>query len=242
MIGRGTRLHPETDKISFKIYDYTNATRLFGQDFISKQPKPTEPTPTPPPPPPIDPTIEITHIDVAIQKGETYFLLIKDGKDTRVSFAEYREYVRALILEKLPTVTDFVQEWIEHPEGLLNIPELQTVLNHDNPDYDSFDVIADLAYQITPKTKHQRVADFLTHSEGWLVALPNSSANTLRAVANVFEENGTNGLNSGELFNVIAIKKASGGSPIKALKLASNPNEVFKEFKTRIFRLANNME
>jgi type I restriction enzyme R subunit len=36
MIGRGTRIHPESGKYVFQICDYTNATRLFGKDFIAK--------------------------------------------------------------------------------------------------------------------------------------------------------------------------------------------------------------
>ena len=30
MVGRGTRLHSHTNKLMFNVYDYTNATRLFG--------------------------------------------------------------------------------------------------------------------------------------------------------------------------------------------------------------------
>jgi REP element-mobilizing transposase RayT len=36
MIGRGTRLDVATGKLMFRVYDYTNATRLFGQQFIIK--------------------------------------------------------------------------------------------------------------------------------------------------------------------------------------------------------------
>ncbi|MBL1210330.1 hypothetical protein [Geminocystis sp. GBBB08] len=36
MIGRGTRLHPPSGKLIFRVYDYTNATRLFGEEFLTK--------------------------------------------------------------------------------------------------------------------------------------------------------------------------------------------------------------
>ena len=36
MIGRGTRLHAPTGKLMFRVYDYTDATRLFGKDFKTK--------------------------------------------------------------------------------------------------------------------------------------------------------------------------------------------------------------
>ena len=35
MVGRGTRLHEPTNKLMFRVYDYTNATRLFGEEFIT---------------------------------------------------------------------------------------------------------------------------------------------------------------------------------------------------------------
>ena len=36
MVGRGTRLDGPTGKLMFTVYDYTDATRLFGQAFITK--------------------------------------------------------------------------------------------------------------------------------------------------------------------------------------------------------------
>ena len=37
MVGRGIRIDPPTGKLMFRVYDYTNATRLFGKDFWTKQ-------------------------------------------------------------------------------------------------------------------------------------------------------------------------------------------------------------
>ena len=40
MVGRGTRIHEETQKYKFWLYDYTDVTDLFGTDFITKPPRP----------------------------------------------------------------------------------------------------------------------------------------------------------------------------------------------------------
>jgi type I restriction enzyme R subunit len=40
MVGRGTRIHEETGKYKFWLYDYTDVTQLFGTDFITKPPRP----------------------------------------------------------------------------------------------------------------------------------------------------------------------------------------------------------
>ena len=38
MLGRGTRIHEDTAKYKFWLYDYTGVTDLFGTDFITKDP------------------------------------------------------------------------------------------------------------------------------------------------------------------------------------------------------------
>ena len=42
MVGRGTRIHEETEKYKFWLYDYTGVTDLFGTEFISKPRKPKD--------------------------------------------------------------------------------------------------------------------------------------------------------------------------------------------------------
>src|SRR5262249_28277255 len=61
MLGRGTRIDEFTGKLVFTIYDYTGATRLLGESFVSKPPgngggAGTGPEPPPPPLPP-EPTV-----------------------------------------------------------------------------------------------------------------------------------------------------------------------------------------
>ena len=36
MLGRGTRIDEPTGKLVFTVYDYTGATRLFGEEFVTK--------------------------------------------------------------------------------------------------------------------------------------------------------------------------------------------------------------
>ena len=49
MVGRGTRIDRESGKLMFRIFDYTGATALFGEEFVT--PPPPEPGPPKPPPP-----------------------------------------------------------------------------------------------------------------------------------------------------------------------------------------------
>ena len=51
MVGRGTRIDAPSGKLMFRVYDYTNATRLFGKDFWTKQQQSQKEKIGPPPPP-----------------------------------------------------------------------------------------------------------------------------------------------------------------------------------------------
>src|SRR5258706_7334349 len=55
MVGRGARIHEETQKYKFWLYDYTGVTDLFGTDFITPPPRPggsgSDPGPGPGPDP-----------------------------------------------------------------------------------------------------------------------------------------------------------------------------------------------
>jgi type I restriction enzyme R subunit len=44
MIGRGTRIHEASGKLMFRVSDYTNATRLLGESFVSNSPAVKEPS------------------------------------------------------------------------------------------------------------------------------------------------------------------------------------------------------
>jgi len=43
MVGRGTRLYPPDGKLMFRVLDYTDATRLFGEEFVSTHRPPHTP-------------------------------------------------------------------------------------------------------------------------------------------------------------------------------------------------------
>ncbi|HEV2078621.1 MAG TPA: DEAD/DEAH box helicase family protein [Allosphingosinicella sp.] len=96
MIGRGTRIDEGTGKLMFRVYDYTDATRLFGEDFTS-----TAFTVNHPSVPaahaggdgadePGAGTIVVEGLSVRIEDGGRYILMKRDGRDERVPVAEYR--------------------------------------------------------------------------------------------------------------------------------------------------------
>src|SRR5262249_26869091 len=112
MIGRGTRLDPATNKLMFRVYDYTNATRLFGEKFITKVAKTTRRDGPGPEPPPPEPTIVVEGFDVTVSDAGKYIVTQVDGKAVPVTVEEYKARLAAKLVDEAPTLEAFRGRWI----------------------------------------------------------------------------------------------------------------------------------
>ncbi len=166
MIGRGTRIHEETSKIMFRVFDYTGATTLFGADFVTPPPPPPAP-PTPPTPPGPLP-VKAKGFQIAITDTGKFNVMQKDGRATRVTPQEYRQRLVEELTATVPTLAEFRAKWIDPTKRreLLELFAAQGLLPAAVRDaakmeeYDEFDVLAALAYGIQPLTRTQRAAQF----------------------------------------------------------------------------------
>ena len=237
MVGRGTRIDAPTGKLMFRVYDYTNATRLFGKDFITK-PSP-KPGPGPPPPPP-DVVISVDGFDVTITPAGKSILASVDGKAMPIPLEEYRARLAARLVAEVHNIEDFRGRWIDPAarRELMSVlvtsgysPRVVQMVG-DQEDYDLYDVLAELGWGMSPRTQHDRAQAFIYKHEDWLGGLPDPTAATIRALANQFERGGTNGLENAQIFRTPEVRSAGG---LAALRLAGNPGELLTETKTRIF-------
>ena len=113
MIGRGTRLHPPSGKLMFRVYDFTNATRLFGEEFTSQwQPRKRSKGPAEPPQPP-EPTIQVEGFEVRVSDAGRYIVTEVNSKAMPVTVEEYKERLAARLVEEAPTLEAFRAVWIE---------------------------------------------------------------------------------------------------------------------------------
>jgi type I restriction enzyme R subunit len=129
MVGSGTRLDPATGKLMFRVYDYTDATRLFGQKFITKITPPRKPKepgegPEPQPPLPPEPSIMVQGFDVIVTDAGKLILTSVDGKATPVTVEEYKERLAAKLVEEAPTLDDFRAKWVAPQERRTLIGQL----------------------------------------------------------------------------------------------------------------------
>lgn len=241
MIGRGTRIFAPDNKLMFRVYDYTNATRLFGQDFITKMrgqtASSTENDGERPEP---DPVISVSGLDVFVNDAGSYILTTIDGVETPLSIEDYRQRLAEQLLKEAATLTEFRRLWIvpddrrnllqRLPDGEGSALVVQSVAQMQ--DYDLFDVLAELCYGMDAKTRTDRAAAFEYKHADWLSNLPDATAQTIRAIAAQFADDGIHSLESRTLFQTPAVKQAGG---LSALKQAGTPADLIHETKQRIY-------
>lgn len=235
MVGRGMRIDESFGKFMFRIYDYTNATRLFGKEFIST-PR-TEPSRSPPREKKKIAKVHGYYVEI---RDEGTFILMKDeitGKERPYTVEEYREKLAASLLRQAGNIELLREMWVnpddrKHLISALPGGEKGALLLRDLlklKECDLFDLFAEIGFGVLAKTRGERVLAFDYKNKEWLMSLPGDSANVIKALAKQFEENGIEELESPEIFDVVEIKRAGG---IKALaKTGMNLGYVISEVK-----------
>jgi type I restriction enzyme R subunit len=237
MVGRGTRL--ADNKMMFTIYDYTDATRLFGNDFKSK--------PTPPrdngesggggEKPVI---IEADGFEVEVSPDGQYVVSEVDGQIKRITIDEYKKGIAQKLLSNMNSFDDFRNKWIAPQERNEMLNELlqsgysAEILRQveDMSEYDLFDVLIATAFRKTAKNKMQRVLDFQAKERNWLTSLPQETRDVIIAIVNQFAICGTDCIENSELFKVYDVMKAGG---MNALNKDGNAKVLLAETKLRLF-------
>ena len=240
MIGRGTRLDAPTGKLMFRVYDYTDATRLFGEAFITKAMPPRKREGGQEPSEPAELTIMAEGIEVRVSDAGRYIVTQVDGKALPVTVEEYKSRLAAKLVEEAPTLEKFRARWIapaERRELLGNLPDagrspLLVRSLEEMTDYDLYDVLAELGYGMNPRTRNGRAEAFNYKHAGWLSGLPTPTAATLKALAAQFARAGTDGLENPQVFQTPEVVQAGG---LTALKALGKPADVLQQTKERMF-------
>ncbi|HBG26978.1 MAG: hypothetical protein A2Y10_15355 [Planctomycetes bacterium GWF2_41_51] len=238
MVGRGTRIHEPTGKLMFTVYDYTDASKLFGENFVTRR-QTTESggggggTEQPP-------SIIVDGFDVHVSDQGRYVITEVDGKAMPVTVEEYKEKLSQRLVKELPSLDKFIYCWIEPEDRRALIDDLvksgysPTVVQRleDMISYDLYDVLAYLGYGLVPRTRTDRASAFVYKNNKWLSALPANTCNTLKAMTNQFAIAGTEGLENPNIFRIPEVRLAGG---LEALKIIGEPAQVLHQTKERIF-------
>lgn len=235
MMGRGSRIHLPTGKLMFRVYDYTNATRLLGKDFKSR-PRPTTGNGGDGP----EKTIRVEGFVVHVSTAGTYVVTQKGGKLAKVTVEEYREMLAERLTSEAATLDDFRQRWVNPsdrrslidclPEDGRGVRLLRELLNRQ--EYDIYDVLAEIGYGVAPKTRKARVQALEYKHAAWLKRLPPDTVVTLFALAKQFEKGGTEELENPHVFSVPDVAETGG---LGSLKILGEPKDIISKTKERLF-------
>jgi type I restriction enzyme R subunit len=241
MIGRGTRIDVASGKLMFRVYDYTGVTQLFGAAFVTTPPRAGNgPDDGAQPPPPAEPTISVQGFQVITTAAGHAVLADVDGRAMPIPLDDYKARLAARLVEEVKTLADFRARWINPParQELLDTlvtagysPTLVATVD-GKQDYDLYDVLAELGWGMSPRTRRDRTLAFTYKHEDWLNALPVTAGATIRAIASQFERSGTDALENMQIFRTPEVRSAGG---LPALQLAGNPGDLLVETKQRMF-------
>lgn len=237
MVGRGTRIHPPDGKLMFRVYDYTGATRLFGEDFVTVPPRPGSGGGGDKPPQPI---ISVEGVEVHVREAGRFIVTEQDGKAMPITVEEYKERLARRLVAEAPTLDQFRSVWVKpqvRRQLIEHLPDKgrSALVVRDLEDmaaYDLYDVLAELGYGLAPKTRLERTDAFEYKHHGWLSGMPPQSAGVIRAIAGQFALAGTEGLENPAVFQTPEVIRAGG---LKALQSYGVPLEILTETKTRMF-------
>lgn len=244
MVGRGTRLDVETGKLMFRVYDYTNATRLFGKDFTERfkpRSEPTEKTDGGGDDDERDPLPLAEGLEFRVTDAGRMILTTVEGKAVPLTVEEYRARLAARLIEEAPTLERFRARWIRPAERRelidslvrAGLPPRTVQLVGDMMDYDLYDVLGELGYGLNPRTRRQRADAFTYKHEDWLMSLPKRTSATVGAIASLFANKGTEVFEDAQLFDTPEVARAGG---LQALNIeGKTAAELLRETKERMF-------
>lgn len=238
MMGRGSRIHLPTNKLMFRVYDYTNATRLLGKDFKvhsapsrERKESPAESK---------ERIIRVEGFDVHINPAGKYIVTQVEGKLGMVSVEEYSQMIASRLMKEAKTIDVLRDYWIDPqkrkalidqlPEDGKGLRLLRELLNEQ--DYDLYDVLAEIGYGVAPKNRKERVTALEYKHRAWFGRLPERTRSTLLALSRQFEKGGTDELENPYVFQSPDVVKAGG---LEALKILGEPRDIIIETKRRLF-------
>ncbi len=239
MLGRGTRLHPQSGKLMFRVYDYTAATRLFGETFHTRatieRDEPSAPQALAP-----ERVLQVEGIEVRIADAGIAIVTTVNGQTQPVSLEEYKQHMATRLLAQAATIDAFRGIWIKPqdrrvmidalPDDGRSAPLIRQVEGMQA--YDLYDVLAEVGYGIEPKTRIARAEAFDYKAKTWLDGLPEPASKTLRALARQFARAGTEELEDPGVLQTPSVMAAGG---LRALKSLGSPADILHATKERLF-------
>lgn len=245
MVGRGTRIgEPRGSKLFFRIIDYTNATRLFGEDFQSTEKNKIKNK--------NDDEKKERKFDILRIGSKNYKIdVINDGKsilckrnnkDYLVPYDEYKKEFSDKIFSQIKNILDLKNIWIDKEERKKFINKIEQSENSisliqklENLEAcDLYDVISYIVFSTNPMSREERASMFAQNNSEWLKSFNKEVSSILNIFAEQFSKGGIEELETQELFNISKFKSIDVLQTFESAGV--NSNQIIKETKFRILK------
>ncbi len=178
IIGRGTRIHEESNKYYFTIMDFKKATELFndpqfdGNPVVIYEPDDDD-DPVPPDPPPGDDDGDddgpgepdnsrkyvLNNVEVSIVAERVEYI----GPDGKLVTESYKDFSKKQIHAEFASLDDFLQTWDKEKKkkAIIDLLEehgviIENLADAVGKDFSEFDLICHVAYDQPPLTRKER--------------------------------------------------------------------------------------
>jgi type I restriction enzyme R subunit len=241
MVGRGSRTgEPRGSKALFRLYDYTNATRLFGEPFESR-PTPSGDSPEVPSDDSGQERPKVIRVEgffVQIAGQGRSILVERDGREVLIPLEEYKRELAERLADRAPDLDSLRVSWVEphHRRRLIDaLPGGEGAIRlirhlEEQDECDLYDVLAELGYGIVAKSRAERVAAFPYKNRRWLNDLPEGTVAVIRAISGQFERGGIEELETPTIFDAREVVAAGGFQALMAMN--RSPAELLQATKT----------
>jgi type I restriction enzyme R subunit len=243
MLGRGTRI--AEGKLTFRIYDYTDASRLLGEDFVTQAHAARLPLATRESPDDAPGRqrreVQVEGFTVTVDAIGHYIVIERDGKETAVSVEEYEQELALRVLPLAPTLDELRRKWADPAERRALLDALPQRANgarvlqelKSQQDYDLYDVLAAAVYRAAPKPRFDRAYEFRHKQRAWLQALGPRAERVLLALVDRFADYGTEELENRQVWRTEPVRRAGGVAALQGPGIV--PAALLAETKRRLF-------
>jgi len=239
IIGRGTRINEDYDKLWFTILDFKRATELFadpafdGEPVVVYEPQADEPIAPPddvgiPEDHPVDllpegqpgePRIKyvIGDVPVYVAREQVQYY----GADGKLVTESLRDYTRIVISRRFTGLDDFLQTWTaaERKQAVIAELEAQGVFFDElaaevGKDLDPFDLILHIAFGQKPLTRRERAQAL--RKRNVFGKYGDTARQVLDALLDKYADQGIANIEQGEVLKLSPINQL--GSPVELIQ------------------------
>ncbi|MCM3024640.1 DEAD/DEAH box helicase family protein [Weizmannia ginsengihumi] len=261
IIGRGTRLKPEYGKEYFTIMDFRNASRLFADPNFDGEPvqiyEPDEDDDIVPPTPPggngdNDDDNDDGNGDGDGERKKKFYVadagvqvlnerVMYYDKDGKLITESLKDYSKKTILQEYATLDDFIKKWNSEDRKEAIIDELkehgvllEALKEEVGKDYDEFDLIAHVAFDMKPLTRSERAKK--ARKEDYLSKYSGVAREVLEAIIDKYQDEGRFEFEDVKILKFKPFDQF--GNPMKIAKEFGGKNkyiQAMKELETNLY-------